>query len=207
MGLQHREACLHRKRTRVPGHDARLVQSAVTLDPPFNGMATADVVDAEQLETLQMRSSGLQLKRADVARTATALYMGFEWARCRLPVSDLVIRRGAVGGWVYVQPGMPSRCCQWTCYRADDSEKLQHLAAVVKCLKEGHMSAHCYNAVELPECDGPSRRAQQHHAGRAGPHRVQLCLCSCCALAIACSSRATFPSYQVDSLIHLRQLQ
>lgn len=59
-----------------------MVQSGVTLDPPFDGIATAEVVDTEQLETLQMRSSRLQLKRADIARTATALYMGFEWARC-----------------------------------------------------------------------------------------------------------------------------
>jgi hypothetical protein len=140
------------------------VQSGVTLDPPFDGIATAEVVDAEQLETLQMRSSGLQLKRADIARTATALYMGFEWARYRLPsVSKLHIRRDAVRGWVVVQSNMPLKCCQWTCYRADDSEKLQHLAAVVKCLKEGHMSAHCYHAVEVPACDRPSRRAQLCH--------------------------------------------
>lgn len=67
------------------------MQSGVTLDPPFNGIATADIVDAEQLETLQMRSSGLQLKRADIARTATALYMGFEWARCRLSAKRLCL--------------------------------------------------------------------------------------------------------------------
>ena len=67
------------------------MQSGVALDPPFNGIATAEVVDTEQLETLQMCSSGLQLKRADVARTATALYMGFEWARCRLPADCLCL--------------------------------------------------------------------------------------------------------------------
>lgn len=81
-----------------------------------------------------------------------------------------------------VQPDMFSRCCRWTCNRADDSEKLQHLAAVVKCLKEGHMSAHCYHAVELPACDGPSRCAQQCHVTCTGRQHMR----KLCARAFAC---------------------
>lgn len=71
---------------------AHSLQSGVTLDPPFNGISEADVVDAEQLETLQMRSCGLQLRRSDIARTATALHMGFKWARCQLPARGLLVR-------------------------------------------------------------------------------------------------------------------
>ena len=53
------------------------------------------------------------------------------------------------------QCGRGSSCC-----RADNLEKPQHLAAVVKCLKEGHVAAHCYDAVEVPDsCNNPSRRA------------------------------------------------
>lgn len=142
------------------------VQSGVTLDPPFNGIAVATLVDAEQLETLQMRSCGLQLKYADVARTVTALHMGFRWARSRLPLCATLLRHlqrcslKAESVLAFSLDVLRADAMAENC-RADDAEKLQHLAAVVKCLKEGHVAARCCDAVELPvSCDVPTRCAQ-----------------------------------------------
>lgn len=57
-------------------------QSDVTLEPPFNGIAAAAEVDAEQLDKLQMSGCGLQLTRKGVAHFATKLQLAATWVRC-----------------------------------------------------------------------------------------------------------------------------
>lgn len=60
------------------------VQSDVSVGPPFDGIAAAAEVDAEQLDTLQMRSCTVRLTRRIVAHVATKLRLGALWARSAL---------------------------------------------------------------------------------------------------------------------------